>query len=90
MEWTVVTALGVVVSLFLAVGAPIIKLNSNIVKLNVNLDAQSKRTDKQEHDLEEQKKAAHESHKHLWLHNNEQDKRIDDHEHRITALEREV
>ena len=89
MEWTVVTALGIIVGLFLSVGAPIIKLNSNIVKLNVSLDSLNKRTDKQEHDLEEQKRAAHESHKQLWLYNQEQDKRLDDHEHRITALERD-
>ena len=89
MEWTVATVLGTIVGAFLAIGAPVIKLNSNIVKLNVNMEAQRERTDRQEHELEEHKKASHESHKHLWLHNNEQDKRLDDHEHRITALERE-
>lgn len=87
-EW--ISRLVVILGLFATVGAPIIKLNSNVVKLNVNMEAQMAHSDKQDRELEEQKKAAHESHKSLWLHNNEQDKRIDDHEHRITALEREV
>ena len=89
-EWTVVTAISVLIGLFLSIGAPVIKLNSNIVKLNANMEAQRERTDRQEHELEEQKKEARESHKALWLHNTEQDKLIADHEHRITVLEREA
>ena len=88
MEWTVVTALVVIVGLFATVGKPIINLNSNIVKLNVSLDALNKRADKQEHDLDEQKKEARAIHKGLWEHSNEQDKRLDEHERRIDKLEK--
>lgn len=88
MEWTVVTALVVIIGLFATVGKPIINLNSNIVKLNVSLESLNKRADKQEHDLDEQKKEAHESHTRLWDHNDIQDKQLADHERRIDLLEK--
>lgn len=87
MEWTVVTALVVVVGLFITVGTPIIKLNSNIVKLNMNLDALRAKTEENAADLEEQKKHAHDAHQKLWDHNNGQDKMLNDHENRIQRLE---
>ena len=87
-EW--ISRLVVILGLFVTVGAPIIKLNSNIVKLNVNMEAQRERSDKQEQELEKQKEEAMDAHKNLWLHNTEQDKRIEEHEFRITALEKEA
>lgn len=87
MEWTVVTALVVVVGLFITVGTPIIKLNSNIVKLNMNIDALRAKTEENAADLKEQKEHAHESHQKLWDHNAEQDKTLNDHENRIQLLE---
>lgn len=88
MEWTVITALVVVVGLFISVGTPILKLNSNIVKLNANLEAQGKQIEENKKELKEQKEHAHESHQKLWDHNEEQDKQLSDHETRINLLEK--
>lgn len=86
MEWTIVTVIIALVGLFLTVGTPILKLNSNIVKLNTSLDALQKRTDKQDEELKTMKNHAHESHKRLWDHNEEQDKAIAEHGQAIAKL----
>lgn len=88
MEWTVVTALVVIVGLFAAVGKPIINLNSNIVKLNVSLEALNKKEEKLEGDLEKHIAHSHDSHQRLWDHNKDQDNRLNDHERRIEYLEK--
>ena len=87
MEWTVVTALVVVVGLFLSVGKPIINLNSNIVKLNMSIDALREKTKHNEDELKEQKLRTHEAHRRLWEHNDKQDLHLADHEQRIHDLE---
>lgn len=87
MEWIVVTVIIALVGLFMTVGKPIIKLNSNIVTLNVNIEHYRKELAEQKQALKDQKVSAHESHKKLWVHNNEQDKQLSDHEARITILE---
>lgn len=87
MEWTVVTVIVALVGLFFTIGKPVLDLNANIVKLNLSLDALNKRADKQERDLEAHVENSHESHKRIWDHSVEQDKRLDDHEHRISRLE---
>ncbi len=87
MEWTVVTALVVIIGLFLTVGKPIINLNSNIVKLNLSIDALREKTRENSEDIKEQKLHAHEAHQRLWDHNNKQDKQLNDHEQRIHDLE---
>lgn len=89
MEWTVVTALVVIVGLFLSIGTPILKLNSNIVRLNVTLEAQDKRIEENKEDLEKQKQHAHECHKSLWDHNKEQDEQLAEHDRRIEMLEKQ-
>ena len=88
MEWTVVTALVVIIGLFLTVGKPIISLNSNIVKLNMSIDALREKTRENAEEIKEQKEHAHEAHQRLWSHNEEQDKKLANHESRIPSLER--
>lgn len=80
-EWTVVTVLIALVGLFITVGKPIINLNKNITTLNMTVQQNSK-------SIEEQQKKAHESHRKLWDHNTEQDKKLANHETRISLLER--
>lgn len=87
MEWTVVTVIVALVGLFLTVGKPIINLNSNIVKLNLSIDALREKTRQNAEELKEQKEHAHDAHKRIWDHNDEQDKQLSDHENRIQLLE---
>lgn len=88
MEWTVVTVLIALVGLFLTVGTPILKLNSNIVRLNASIDALRDKTERNESELKEQRTHAHDAHQRLWEHNEEQDKQLTDHERRIGYLEK--
>lgn len=88
MEWTVVTVVIALVGLFLTVGTPILKLNSNIVRLNASIDALREKTDRNEAELKDQKIHASESHRRIWEHNEEQDKRLSEHERRIGDLEK--
>lgn len=85
---TIITALGILIGLFLTVGTPIIKLNSTITKLNANLETLKDRTDKQDTELKYMKEHAHESHCRLWAHNTEQDEKLADHDKRIEVLEK--
>lgn len=87
-EWTVVTALVVIIGLFATVGKPIINLNSNIVRLNMSLEALNEKEEKLEGDLEKHITHSHDSHQRIWEHNAAQDKRLDDHERRIDKLEK--
>lgn len=87
MEWTVVTALVVIVGLFFTVGKPILALNRNIVELNLTMKQQGTEIKRNTEEIEDQKRHARESHKRLWEHNNQQDETLRDHETRIGALE---
>lgn len=87
MEWTVVTALVVLVGLFFTVGKPILALNRNIVELNLTMKQQATDIKRNAEEIKDQKKHAQESHKRLWEHNSEQDDQLKDHELRIGALE---
>ena len=87
-EWTVVLALSVIVGLFLSVGAPILKLNSNITLLNASIKRNSEEIAEQKKELKEQRKNAHESHQKLWEKNDEQDKILGDHETRLQVMEK--
>ena len=80
-EWGVVGVLVVVAGLFLSVGAPVIRLNSTLTKLSTLVEAVQSRQDRQERDNTD-------SHRRLWKHNDEQDATLNDHETRITILER--
>lgn len=88
-EWTVVGVIIALVGLFFTVGKPIINLNSNITMLNANIKHNSDELNEQKEVLKEQRKSAHESHTALWRKNNEQDATIQDHEVRISVLEKE-
>lgn len=80
-EWSVVGVLVVVVGLFLSVGAPVIQLNSTITKLSTLVQSIQDRQARQERDNTD-------SHLRLWKHNDGQDAVLNDHETRITILER--
>ncbi len=80
-EWNVVGVLVVVAGLFLSVGAPVIRLNSTLTKLSTLVEAVQSRQDRQDPDNTD-------SHRRLWKHNDEQDAALNDHETRITILER--
>lgn len=81
-EWGV---FGVIVALFgfaVAIITPIIRLNTNITTLTVTLERMDK-------DVEGQKKSSHEAHRRLWEKNEEQDTRINDHEKRLSLVEKQ-
>lgn len=79
-EWTIVTVLIALVGLFLTVGKPIINLNSNITKLTVTVDNLQKTVDK----IEEKQRNDNTK---VWDRLNIDDKKLDNHETRITKLE---
>lgn len=79
-EWGVVGVIIALVGLVAAIVGPLTKLTQSITKLTVvveRLDSEQK----------EQKTNAKTSHQKLWDKCGEQDKTLDDHEHRITVLE---
>lgn len=76
----VVGALAILVPLIVAIVKPIARLTEAIVKLTVTFSNMNDRVERNE-------KKAHESHKALWDHNEEQDEKISDHEKRIFHLE---
>lgn len=80
-EWDIVTVLAAVVGLFAAVGAPVIRLNATMTRLSALVEQLEKKVEKQGTESKE-------SHRRLWAHNDEQDEKLNDHEKRITILER--
>ena len=80
-EWGVVGVLVVVAGLFLSVGAPVIRLNSTLTKLSTLVEGLRDRQAQQEQNNSD-------SHRRIWKHNEEQDAVLNDHETRITILER--
>ena len=84
--------MGVIVTLVglaVAVGGPVLKLNGSITRLTTLLQAIEHRLDALEQGAKEQRTHAAESHRRIWAHNDEQDDRLEDHEKRITLLERQ-
>lgn len=81
-EWEVVGVLVVLVGLVSSIAAPVIKLNNSITKLTVTL------TMVQEQIGEFTAKNTR-GHERLWAHNEEQDRTLNDHERRLTCLERD-
>lgn len=79
-EWDIVSVLVVVIGLFLSVGAPIIKLNTNITKLNENLKAT-------QNDQIKYEKDNHDAHKRIWQHNEKQDAELEEHRMRLHDLD---
>lgn len=80
-QWDIVTVLAAVVGLFAAVGAPVIKLNATMTRLSTLVENLEKKVEKQAAESKE-------SHRRLWAYNDSQDEKLNDHEKRITILER--
>ena len=87
MEWNVVGVLVTLAGLAAAVGGPVLKLNGSITRLTTLLQAIEHRLDEVE--LASQARHSQESHRRIWAHSDEQDERLEDHEKRITLLERQ-
>lgn len=79
-EWAVVGVLITLGGFFLTIGAPILKLNGTITRLQVVLDDLKK-------DFDKQQVKSSETHKRIFDHAAEQDRRIEDHEVRISLME---
>lgn len=79
-QWDVYLIIVSLVSFAIALGTPIIKLNTSITRLIERL-----------HNLDEGMETLtaknSKSHERLWSHNDDQDKKIEDHEKRIIILE---
>lgn len=80
MTWEIFLGIVALVGFLITVFTPISKLTRTITELNINMKnlgaAMEVLTTKNT-----------ESHRRIWEHNEEQDKKIDDHEHRITKIE---
>jgi uncharacterized membrane protein (DUF106 family) len=81
-EWTIVTVIIALVGLFFTLGKPIITLNNNITKLTVTVESLQKTVDKLEAKQAEDQKR-------VWERLDKGSKKFDDHENRITNLERD-
>lgn len=81
-EYGVIVIVVSMLTTAIAIGAPVIKLNTAITKLIVKLDSLGK-------DFDDLELHNHESHRRLWEHNGEQDKRLEDHESRLKIIEKE-
>lgn len=81
MEWQVVGVIVVLVGLAGSIIGPVIKLNSSITRLTVTMERLVR-------DMDAFKESSHDAHQRLWEKNDEQDKIINDHETRITSLEK--
>ena len=80
-QWEVYLVIVSLVGFAIAVGTPIIKLNTSITRL---ID----RLNNLDEGVEELTARNSRSHERLWKHNDEQDKKIEDHEKRIFSLEK--
>ena len=87
MEWTAVTVLAAIAGLGVTVGRPVVRLNSSITRLTALLQAMERRLDALEAALAAQQSKAAESHRRLWTREEEQDRRLADHEARLQLLE---
>ena len=79
-EWGVVGVIIALVGFLATIIKPLTNLTRSITELTVVVK-------RLQRDLQEQESSAHESHKRLWEHNNKQDDRLEDHEHRLIVLE---
>ena len=79
-EWTVVTVIIALVGLVVTVAAPVIKLNTSITKLTVAMENLQKAQDRLAVENTD-------SHRRLWVKNDEQDAKINDHETRMHVVE---
>lgn len=79
-EWEVFGVIVALIGFTVAIGTPIVKLNTSITRLidglnnlGIGLDELTEKNSK--------------SHERIWKHNDEQDKQLGNHETRITLLE---
>lgn len=79
-EWEVYLVIVSLVGFAIAVGTPIIKLNTSITRL---ID----RLNNLDENMDELTVRNSKSHERIWKHNEEQDKLLNEHEKRITVLE---
>lgn len=79
-EWGVVGVIVVLLGLVGTIVTPLIKLNTSIVKLTVKLDAFGE-------DLAKLTAENGKSHDRIWRDLEEKDTTLEDHEHRIYAIE---
>ncbi|WP_434310488.1 hypothetical protein [Hominifimenecus sp. rT4P-3] len=82
-EWEVVGVLVALLGLIAAIAGPLIKLNTSITTLTVTLKDLND-------DIDDLTVKNTKSHQRLWDHNEEQDKKLNDHEMRLTIVEKEV
>ena len=80
-EWTVVTAVVVLLGLIVTVAKPLISLNSTIISLTDAVKVLEKNLDSIAGKNSEQ-------HARLWAHQGEQDKMLREHELRLSAIEK--
>ena len=80
-EYSVVIIVVGMITTAIAIGAPVIKLNTAITKLIVRLDSLGADLDALEH-------RNHESHRRLWEKVDEHEDRLADHEARLQVIER--
>ena len=80
-EWGVFGVVIALVGFAATFLAPALKLNSSITKLTVTVERLVK-------DMSDQRESKSKAHERLWDKNDEQDKALNDHETRITTLER--
>ena len=79
-EWSVVGVIIALAGLMATIVKPLTNLTRSITKLTVVVD-------RLESDMNSHKNADHESHRRLWEHSENQDRKIANHEYRLTALE---
>lgn len=80
-EWGVFGVVIALVGFAATFLAPALKLNSSITKLTVTVERLVQ-------DMSDQRESNSKAHERLWDKNDEQDKALNDHETRITTLER--
>ena len=79
-EWAVVGVITALVGLFVTVGKPIIDLNRTLTRLETKMGELEVKLDNLESHSSEARRR-------LWAKNEEQDRKLCDHESRICALE---
>lgn len=80
-EWEVFGVIVALTAFAISIGTPIIKLNTSITRLIERLNMLDE-------GMDELTEKNHKSHERIWVHNEEQDNKLNDHETRITILEK--
>lgn len=90
-EWDVVLIIVVLLNMILSVYNPLSKSQKEntkaMTKLTVTMESLTGRMLNHEKDMDVLEEKNHASHRRLWNHSEEQDKRLNEHENRIVKLE---